>query len=89
MDWTAYRPQIFEDLKPTVSTEDKNIIENISWFLYLGWFLPHFRQKTWSIWSLGGLVFQKVFQKLAPDIWIKYLGYITNIPEVKMDFEQV
>ena len=38
---------------------------------------------------LGGPVFQKVFQKLAPDILIKYLGYITNIPEVTMDFEHV
>ena len=41
------------------------------------------------VWVVGGLVFWKVFQKLAPDIWIKYLGYITNIPEVTMDFEHV
>ena len=43
----------------------------------------------YSIMPIRGTRFLKSFQKLAPDIWIKYLGCITNIPEVTMDFEHV
>ena len=40
-------------------------------------------------WGVVGLVFQKDFQKFAPDILIKYLEYKTNIPKVIMCFEHV
>ena len=35
---------------------------------------------------IGVTIIQEVCQKLAPNILIKYLGYITNIPEFIMDF---
>ena len=62
---------------------------NFCVFLNVVTFSENLGRLTSGVYILGGPVFQTVFQTLAPNILIKYLGYITNIPEVTMGFEHV